>query len=183
MNKVASFLLVLFYCSSLEAQVVKLGFRVEPNIIISEKSGASSIILAPLSLHSTILIEPVNNFILDARAGYIFANEYYTGIEFGIYIRYALTSRFLIIAGVNNHSNSGGAHNSGGAITKDIFFKGIGIGFQVDSKISFDFMYSWTSDGEYAYYRDTDWLTYSKTLKKRINGIIKIGFCIAWDII
>lgn len=89
-----------------------------------------------------------------------------------------------IITGLNNHSNRSSGHNGGGSYAKQILYKGVGIGFQMNSKLSFDLMYYWTNDKDYAYSILIDSSSgYTTMVNKKMNGILKVGFSLAWDIL
>jgi hypothetical protein len=80
---------------------------------------------------------------------------------------------------LNNHYNRGYSQNSGGSYKKEILLKCLGIGYAFSSRTSIDFSYYWTSTKDFAYYRETDWLTYSKIVVRQIEGIFKFGINIS----
>lgn len=183
MKKIILVLSFIIFSSVAEAQILQAGFRIEPAILISESEGKNSILFAPYCINLSIISEVANKLLFEVRPGYILGGDEYSGFEFGFYLKYRFISNLLIIAGINNHSNSETAHNSGGSYSINMLYKGIGIGYKKNSNISFDIMYYWTSDKEYAYYRDTDWLTYSRMVDRKMNGIIKLGFAYSFTII
>lgn len=169
---------------AIKSQSLNLGFRIDPTILLVEQTNESSILFTPYGMYLTTIFEPVEWFGIEIRPGYIMGGDY-TGFEIGAFAKFKiLPSKFFLIAGLNNHSNNmQNAHNGGGSYEKNMLFKSFGIGYQTDSKLSVDLMYYWTSNKNYAYSRKTDWLTYSRIVDKQMNGIIKVGFSLAWDIL
>ncbi len=134
-------------------------------------------------MYLTILVAPADLVNLEFRPGLFLANEEYSGFDIGAFIRFKiLSTKIYIIAGFNNHSNRSSGHNNGGSYSKDILYKGIGVGFQKDSKLSFDLIYYWTNDKDYAFSRVSDFLGNTRNINKQINGILKASFSLAWDI-
>jgi len=93
------------------------------------------------------------------------------------------STKFYFITGINNHSNQPTGHNSAGGYGKEMLFVSCGLGFQYDLKFGVDISYYWTNDKDYAYAKLTDGLTYSRFVNRQMNGIIKLGFNISWDIL
>ncbi|MCL4548956.1 MAG: hypothetical protein M1495_10330 [Bacteroidetes bacterium] len=177
-------LFVVLFASALSCQSLKLGFRVEPTLMFVNDMNESAFRFSPYGMYLSAQFEPVEWLNLEFRPGYLIAGEDYLGTEFGAYVKLKILQPHLyIIVGVNNHSNIASGHNSGGGYSKQILYKGIGIGFQKDSHLSFDVMYYWTSDKNFAYSFVTDWLTYSKIVQKQMNAVVQVGFCLAWDIL
>jgi hypothetical protein len=183
MKKIILILFLIIFCTNSEAQILQAGFGIKPAILISESEGTNSILFAPYCINLSIMSELFDKLLIEAQPGYLLGGDEYTGFEFGINIKYRFISNLLIIVGINNHSNSESSHNSGGSYSKNLLYNGIGIGYQKDLNLSFDIMYYWTSDKVYAYYRDTDWLTYSRIVDKKMNGILKIGFNISFTLL
>jgi hypothetical protein len=95
-----------------------------------------------------------------------------------------LSSNYYLIGGINNHINSWlGSHNGGSGFAKNILYKGIGIGYQKDSKLSIDLTYYFTNDKDFAYSRIYVSYGNNRIENKKMNGILKIGFSLAWDIL
>lgn len=178
------FLLIIFG-KNIEAQLLKIGFRIEPALLLTEKNNNSDFGLSPYSLYLTSIITPIENIGLEVRPGYFIGGEYYGGFEFGAFLRYSiLGSKYYIVGGINNHINSmTGAHNGGSGISKAMLYKAIGIGYQKDSKLGFDLTYYWTNDKVFAYSNsyETGFITI-KTFTK-MNGIIKAAFVLSFDIL
>jgi hypothetical protein len=167
---------------STNAQTLKLGFRIEPTVLMTEVQKENSISITPFSFYLNVLVEPIEWLNLEVRQGYLLGEEY-SGFELGAFARIKIFStKFYIVTGLINHSNNPTAHNSGGSYEKEMLYKGVGIGFQKDSKLSFDLMYYWTDNKDFRYSRQTDFLTYSKIVNTRMNAVIKLGFSLAWDI-
>ena len=141
------------------AQSLKIGFGIEPSMILYEKGGESSIGFIPFSANLKIFVTPLNWMNFEMRPGIFFGGLDYSWIELGVYARFnILPSRFYIIAGINDHIRGG---------YDDILYDGIGLGIQKDSKASFDLMYFWKNgrNGE------------------QVNGILKLCFGFAWDVL
>lgn len=182
---ILSLVFFIQFNSSVNSQSLKLGFRFEPAILISEQNNSSSISFTPYSFYLTTILEPFKDFGFELRAGYFLGGEYYGGFELGAFARWMiLSSKFYVIGGVVNHSNDIlGSHNGGSGLSKNILYKSIGIGFQKDSKLSFDLMYYFTNDKDYAY--SSVYYSYGnyRFENKQMNGILKVGFSLAWDIL
>ncbi|PKL84056.1 MAG: hypothetical protein CVV24_01995 [Ignavibacteriae bacterium HGW-Ignavibacteriae-3] len=164
-------------------QTIKLGIRIEPAMLISQTLDENSFSFTPFSFYANVLVQPIEWLSLDVRPGYLIGEEY-RGYELGAFARLKISSsKFYIITGIINHSNTASSHNGGGSYAKDMLFKSVGVGFQKDSKLSFDVMYYWTGDKDYKYSRQTDFLTYSRTVNTQMNAILKVGFSLAWDIL
>lgn len=164
-----------------KAQPIKVGFRVEPALLFIEDKKETSISFSPYSLYLITSFEPVDWLALEARPGLFLADSEYSGFEIGAFVKATiLPTKFYIVAGLNNHSNGSSGHNSGGSYAKQMLYKGIGIGYQKDSKLSFDLMYYWTSNKDFAYTFDA---VNSLRYNKQMNGILKLGFSLAWDIL
>ena len=188
MNKnvfIISLLMLLLSSSMIKSQSVKLGFRIEPAFLFTELKDESSVSFTPFSLSLTTLVSPIDWLNFEIRPGYFLAGEDYGGFEIGAFLHFkVLPTAFSLIAGLNNHSNGiNGGHNGGGSYNKKMLFKSVGIGYQKDFKLSFDLMYYWTNDKDFAYTRKTDAFGYSTNYNKKMNGILKLGFSLAWDIL
>jgi len=180
MNKKTFLLTIYLMLSSITfAQSLKLGFRIEPTFLLTEAKTENSIAFSPYSFYFNIIVEPIDGLSLEVRPGYLIGGNEYSGFEFGAFARLKISStKFFITSGLNNHSNNETGHNSGGSYAKEMLYKGIGIGFQKDSKLSFDIIYYWTDDKEFAYSFDG-----SSRKNKQMKGIIKLGFSLAWDVL
>jgi hypothetical protein len=178
-------LFLIFSFNITNGQFLKIGIRIEPALLLTEQNSSSDYGFALYSFYLSTTFRPIENLSIEVRPGYFMGNEYYGGFEIGAFLKWSIMgSKYFLVGGLNNHYNSWlGSHNGGSGILKTMLFKGIGIGYQKDSKLSFDIMYYWTSDKEFAYSRNTDWLTYSKTVNNKMNGILKIGFNISFTII
>lgn len=173
-------LIFLLTTACIQSQSLKLGFRIEPSFLSIEKNNSSSIGFSAYSIYLSTLIKPIDNFSIEFRPGYFIGDEDYMGYELGGYLRYCFYSNFYLIAGLNNHYNRGGsAHNGGDAYQKDILYKCIGVGYQKDSKFGLDISYYWTNNKEFGYTYDT---MHSILTPKKMNGILKFSFSLAWDI-
>lgn len=188
MNKnifIISLLMSLLSSSMIQSQSVKLGFRFEPAFVFTEQTNESSTSFTPYSFYLTTLVAPTDWLSIEVRPGLFVAGEDYGGFEIGAFLHFkVLPTAFSLIAGLNNHSNSiNSGHNGGGNYNKKMLFKSVGIGYYKDSKLSFDLMYYWTNDKDFAYTRKTDSFGYSTNYNKKMNGILKLGFSLAWDIL
>ncbi len=123
-------LIILLGSITTSSQSLKVGFRFEPTILITEQNNSTSIAFTPYAMYLTVVVEPVEGLSFEVRPGYFLGGEYYGGFELGAFARWMIfTSRFYLIGGINNHSNSIiGSHNGGSGFSKNI--KGVGIGFQ-----------------------------------------------------
>jgi hypothetical protein len=161
------------------AQTLKLGFRVEQALLIIEDKFETSVSYAPFGFYLSALLQPSDWLAFEARPGIFIAYDKYYGLEFGIFARARiLPTRFYLIAGLNNHVNGSSGHNSGGSYEKEMLYNAIGIGFQKDSRLGIDLMYYWTNNKVFGYSYDGSSRTYTN-----MNGIIKLGFSLAWDIL
>jgi len=177
--------LIILENNIINAQYLKIGFRIEPTIMITEQNNSSSVAFAPYAFSLTAIIEPVDGIGFEVRPGFSLGGEYYGGFELGAFARWMiLSSRFYLTGGLNNHSNSWvSSHNGGSGYRKNILYKGIGLGFQKDSKLSIDIIYYFTNDKEFAYSMVYDSYGNTKLENKLMDGLIKIGFSLAWDLL
>jgi len=173
---------LLILNSAIIGQVMKLGFRVEPALFFMNKTNKSSNGFSPYSIYLTNIYEPVEWLNIELRPGYLIGFEYYGGFEIGAFARIKiLPTNIYVITGFNNHSNTfSSAHNGGGGYTKKIFYKGLGIGYQKDSKLSFDLIYYWAVDKIFAYTFEQNGI--GDKINTEMKGILKLGFSLAWDI-
>jgi hypothetical protein len=179
-----AFFVLISLNEKIKCQFLKLGFRVEPSVLLIEHKNESSIAFSPYGLYLTTLLEPTQWLALELRPGIFLAGEEYIGLEIGGFARFrVLPTKFSLLVGINNHSNKGSGHNSGGSYEKDILFTCLGVGFQKDSKLGIDLTYYWTSNKDFAYTFERFEFTYSRRVNKKMNGIIKVGFSLAWDIL
>jgi hypothetical protein len=172
-------------CITIKSQLLKFGFRIEPTMMLVEQNNLSSMAFTPYGMYLTTIVMPVDGVSIEVRPGYLRGGEYYGGFEFGIFARWMiLSSRYYLILGLNSHSNSlFVSHNGGSGLSKNILYQCIGIGFQKDSKLSFDLMYNITDDKEFAYSRVYDSYGNTRYENKKMKGILKVGFSLAWDIL
>jgi len=179
------FIIFINLGSIVNSQTLRIGFRLEPAILISSQDNSSSISFTPYSFYLTTILEPIENLGFELRPGYFLGGEYYGGFELGAFARWMIpSSKFYIIGGVINHSNDIlGSHNGGSGLSKNILYKSIGVGFQKDSKLGIDLIYYFTNDKDYAY--SSVYYSYGNYgfENKRMNGILKVGFSLAWDIL
>ena len=179
-NIIISLIIILLISPIMKSQSLKLGFRIEPTFLLTEMKNENSIAFTPYSFYLNIIVEPIEWLSFEVRPGYLLAGGEYGGFELGAFTKFRiLPSKFFMIAGLNNHSNDwSNAHNGGGSYLKKMLYYGLGIGFQKDSKLSFDLMYYWTDNKDFAYSFDG-----SSIKNKQMNGIVKLGFSLAWDIL
>ena len=182
---ILSLLIFIQFSSTVNSQSLKIGFRFEPAILLSEQNNSSSISFTPYSFYLTTIFEPIKNLGFELRPGYFLGGEYYGGFELGAFARWMiLSSKFYVIGGVTNHSNDIlGSHNGGSGLSKNILYKSIGIGFQKDSKLGIDLMYCFTNDKDYAYSNVYDSHGSYRFENKKMNSILKIAFSLSWDIL
>jgi len=183
-KKLVVILACIFINNMINAQSIKLGFRIEPTLMLIEKKNETSAIFTPYGMYLTSLFDPIDFLELEIRPGYIIGGDY-TGSELGLFTRFRIFSKkFYVSAGLNQHSNIDiTSHNTGGAYCKKILFKGIGIGYQKDSKLSIDIMYYWTSNKDFAWGEGYDQYGKLVIYKKNMNGIIKVGFSLSWEVL
>lgn len=180
---VFTFLFFLIMNNVSTSQTGKIGLRFEPGISFTELKGKSEIVPIIFSISGNILFEPTEWFNLEVRPGILYMDDDYSGFEIGLFARFKLLpSRIYLITGINNHSNKSFAENSGSGSGKNILYKSIGIGYRIFSTTYIDLTYYWTADKDYASVRETDGLTYLRIINKQMNGILKIGINLSWDI-
>lgn len=181
---ICSLLILVLINPPMKSQSLKFGFRLEPAILFTEENNGSSTSFTPYSFYLAAFAVPTEWITLEIRPGLFLAGEEYSGFEIGAFSRFKiLPTKIYLIAGLNNHSNGSSGHNSGGSYSKGMLYKGVGIGFQKDSKLSFDLIYYWSDNKTYAYTRITDSTGHTTNADKNMNGILKVSFCLAWDIL
>jgi len=167
-----------------KSQTLKVGLRYEPGILMVDNVGKSELTPAIFSISGNALFTPVEWIDLEIRPGFVSVGEDYSGFDVGLFARFKIIpTSFYLIAGINNHSNKEYSNNSGGSYSKNMLYKSIGIGYYFDTKFNVDISYYWTSNKNFAYLKETDWLTYSKIIDKQLDGIIKIGLNLSWDVL
>lgn len=183
MHKKILFILLLFTVS--EAQLLKLGLRVEPTIFLIEEEGTPpSVRFSPYSVCFTIASNPIENLSIELRPGYLLGGEEYSGLELGSFVKWKLFStNFFLSGGILNHYNNGTGNNRETGYEKTILYKGIGAGYQLDSKIGLDITYYWSSDSAYGYNYYLESNGNGPFHERSMKGIIKLGLSIAWDVL
>jgi len=185
MKKTVILLFIFMFFNTInQAQSLKLGFRIEPGVLITEQSNKINVYPVFFCLYGNAILEPTDWLGFEVRPGYLLSYNY-GGFEIGTFARLKIFStKFFLIGGINNHSNSIiDSHNGGGGYYKQMLFKAIGLGFHKDSKLSFDIIYYWTNNKDFEYSRQTDFLTYYRIVNTQMNGIIKIAFNLSWEIL
>ncbi len=178
------FVTVLILCLPLSAQGVNLGFRIEPTFFFTEEYKGKQTTFSPYSLSFVALIDPFEDFRLEMRTGFFLGGEEFTGYDVGGFLRYELfKSNFYSSIGLLNNANSESGGNNRGTYAKNILFYGIGLGLQHDNLFGIDIMYFWTNDNVYGYSIISDYISSSQKVDKTINGMIRIGFNFAFNII
>ncbi len=114
------FLFSTVYAQNNETQSksVEFGFLIEVSMINSnmkylniDKNDETNIDTRPLSLFLSGRAYFTDNFSFEFRPGIILVGEYYTGIEYGFFLRYYFeNSKFYVISGINYHNNMADAH-------------------------------------------------------------------------
>ncbi|PKL84057.1 MAG: hypothetical protein CVV24_02000 [Ignavibacteriae bacterium HGW-Ignavibacteriae-3] len=166
------------------AQSFKIGLRYEPGVMFTSQNSRNEIIPVLFCLSINLIVQPNEWLSFIVRPGFLLVDEQYSGFEIGGFVKLMLfDTKYYSIIGLNNHSNKDTGHNTSGSYGKEILYKSIGLGFQADSKFCIDICYYWTSDKEYAYSRIRDGLTYSNIVSKQMNGILKLGIDLSWDIL
>jgi hypothetical protein len=188
MKNVLIFLLIIISFNEIKAQLLKLGFRYEPALVLTKENNNSDYEISAYSFYLTTSITPIENLSIDLRPGYFFGHEYYGGFEIGVYAKWVIqNSKYFLVVGLNKHSNSWlGSHNGGSGISKDMIYKAFGLGFQSNSKISFDIMYYWTNNKIFSYSRYYYYTSNGEvygTSYNEITGILKVSFSCSFDII
>ena len=176
--------LLLLFMGLVKPQSLKLGLRFEPGILFSESNSKKQNIPVIFSGSANIIFEPIEWASFIIRPGITLIDEQYSGFEIGAFLKLILSSaKFYFISGINNHSNKAVGHNSAGGYGKEMLFASVGIGYQLDLKSGIDICYYWTNDKEYGYTKLTDGLTYSRFVSRQVNGILKLGLNLTWDIL
>lgn len=175
---------IVLFTTTIFAQGVNLGFRIEPTFFFTEEYKGKQSTFSPYSLSFVALIDPFEDFRLEMRTGFFLGGEEFTGYDVGGFLRYELfKSNFYSSIGLLNHANGESGGHRRGSYAKNILFKGIGLGFQKDELFGFDIMYLWTNDNVYGYSIISDYISSSQKVDKTINGMIRIGFNFAFNII
>ena len=188
MKSILIFLLIIVSFNKIEAQLLKFGFRLEPALILTKENNNSDYGISPYGFYLTTSITPTENLSIEVRPGYFIGHEYYGGFEIGSFLKWQiLSSKYFLVVGINNHSNTLlGSHNGGSGIAKNMLYKGIGFGYQKDSKLSFDITYYWTNDKVFSYSRYFKYTSTGEvygTNYNEMNGILKVSFILSFNII
>ncbi|NMB82450.1 MAG: hypothetical protein GYA14_11595 [Ignavibacteria bacterium] len=177
------FLLIVTVSENIFSQKLKIGPRIELGFLSTEYQGDNSVLFSPYGFYLTTKYQPLDFLSFELRPGIFLAGEY-SSYEIGGFMWIQLfQSNWSLISGLNNHSNIiNTTHNSGGSYSKDILYSGVGFGFQTDKKLIVDIMFYWTSNKNYAYGYSTDATGNLIRHEKNIESIIKISFCLTWDL-
>lgn len=177
------FFIILSVSNVVSAQFLKAGFRYEPALFFTESKNGSSTLLNTISGSFSIQLYLFSWINLEIRPGYIYGNGF-NGWDLGMNIQMKLfSSDFFVLTGLHNHYNvANNSHNSGGNYDKTMLFKAFGMSYQYDHLLSFDVTYFWTSNKIFEYYFESDWLTYRKLENINMNGIIKIGIKVSFEV-
>jgi hypothetical protein len=169
--------------SNVSAQTIQAGFRFEPAFTLTNVNSENEVNFSPYSLYASIKGNISERISLEVRPGYFMGEENYGGPELGGFFHYRVIDGWKILLGYNYHSNTwlGGSNNRGG-YSKKINHTAVGLLYQKDSKLSFDITYFIPHDRVFGYSNHIDSMGKSVLSEKKVNGIIKLGFSIMWDI-
>ena len=184
MKKYVLLLILLSSYTVTDAQLLKVGFRLEPTLFFNEKFNSSSLGFSPYGFYSSIIVNPIENLSLEFRPGYLVGIELYGGLELGGYAQWKiLSSNFYLAGGFYSHSNHFTSyHNGGVGYENRMNFLSLGMGYQRTETNGIDIMYSWTNEKEYAPSSRTNSKGEKIYTNRKMNGILKIGISFAWDI-
>ncbi len=109
-------------CNANFPQSLSVGFKFEPAILITEHKNNIKYTPVFASLYLNSVHKPVEWVGIEIRPGYIVGGVFW-GFEIGRFARIKIPqTNFIVIAGLNHHSNyENNAHNSGRSYKK-IFF-------------------------------------------------------------
>ena len=165
-----------------EAGSVKLGALYEISTVFFNKDDAGEKKLEtgiyPISIYLSGRINISRNFSLEFRPGILFGDEIYSGVEYGLFLRYRFyKSNIYLISGVNWHNNYGNAENvySYKKISDEIFsLINFALGYSLKNGFCITLSYYYPIQEYEVYYRkfpgeiEADILT--------LRNIIKAGF-------
>jgi len=123
---------------------VQTGFLTEVSLVGNTKDYVSkgkkteyNMFFYPISLYLSGRAYFTNNIYFEFRPGIIYGGEYFSGLEYGVYLRYYFKdSKYYIIGGVNFHDNLGDAHGTTHfvSISDDIVtLVNLSVGYKINS--------------------------------------------------
>jgi hypothetical protein len=181
------FLLFVFASFSIVAQnnneEFNFGILAELTIVNSnqndikiEKSKLNTTIY-PLSIYFSGRVHITKEFRLELRPGFLFGGEYFTGFEYGFYLRYKFSnSKFYLICGINFHNNFGDAHgvNTVVSVSDDTITQlNISMGYYLKENFGFVISY-YQPTSSYKMYSVAN--SEADYYDVNLRNIIKIGF-------
>lgn len=173
-------LFLIFNTTYIQAQKISVGFRIEPSLVALEKEN----VFTPYAFYASATYHPIKLLSLELRPGFLFAGENYSGFEVGAFSKLnIIPNNFFLIAGINNHSNLSSGHNGYGTLSTEIFFWAVGIGYQKDEHLSIDLTYHSPTDGVYGYYVQIEPPDIGSIKDTKLKSVLKLGVCLAWDIL
>ena len=177
-------IIIFFFCSAVIAgQGVKLGFRLEPGAVFTEYKGDKDVSPFFYGFKANIMIEPESYWGIEIQPGLMLVNDQLLGFEIGSFAKVNILSPdFALLLGLSNFFNREISGRFSGGYGKHFVFYGVGAGYQVNSKLRLDLMYYRPDTKEYAYVLEPDETGYRK-VNKKINGIVRVAFNLAFEII
>lgn len=180
--------LILFHIlltSLVFGQSLKLGMHFGPGYVFAEDAGTSDDFPSIGNLMISIIFEPLSSVGIELRPGIFLGTEQFTGIQVGSLLIYKIPSTsFTSIIGMLHHFNVATSGHNRGSQSGYFPFYGTGLGFNANDNLRFELSYFFTSRKTYAGYDKIDYITGEKThFNKNINGILFIGFTIAFEIV
>ena len=140
------------------------------------QNNKKEIIFYPASVYLNVAIVFNNASSLEIRPGILFAGEYFSGLEIGLFYRHQFSDQFFGNIGIVAHYNTSMAHGTSvyEEINSGIYYNlGVTIGFKLNENVNLIFSYYKTLDEYYGY----NWVygDYQK-YERYLYSIIKFGF-------
>ena len=161
----------------------EFNFSIESSILYSTKNYTniekeeSFSDIYPISLYFSGLIYFYDNLAFEFKPGLVFGGEYYTGLEYGFYLRYYIDDqRYYASFGFNIHDNGGVGHGTAISVTstdESINYLALKIAYKPKTYFAFTLGYYHPLE-DYPYFSISD--VFGDSYIGNLNNIVKLGF-------
>jgi hypothetical protein len=181
---IISFILLLN--TIVKSQDVELGFRIESLGLYKSYSNFKTANFTynpfPSCFQLTLALYPVKRISIEGRFGGEFFYDDYSGAEYGIFVKYFISSPIYLTGGVAGHSNDGGSgSNYDHSFTTSIIMPAIGFGIKPFNHVGIEALFQLANKKEIAshlYFTGSDAISY----KQKVDWLVKLGFAFGWNL-
>lgn len=182
MKQVIFAVIILSVLTSLKAQPIDLGFRLESQVLFTkiahnESDSETSSLLTCGEL--TFGIYPIKKLLIEARFGYEPGIYFlgYKGTEYGIYAKYFLFNSLYFTGGIADHTNDG---DGGYGSSKNLVMPSLGIGVKPWKHVGIELLYQKANRQAISGVFDRSFPENSYTIY--LSSLLKISIAADWII-